>query len=85
MTPLLCGDRALTKEPYIFDDEDDESCTVWHNSGRAARWEEDENSIFWLTLFYGSDPWVTTANLKLEKEEEAHAIVKAWCEEGSLP
>lgn len=84
MTTVLCGDYALTRPPYVHD-EDDEGVTVWHDSGRAARWEVEENNSLSLTLFYGSDPWVPVACLTAKTEENALAILKSWCEDNTLP
>ena len=84
MTTVLCGDSALTGRPYVYD-EDDEGGTVWHDSGRAARWVVEENNSLSLTLFYGSDPWVTAACMTANSEEDALAILKTWCEDNTLP
>ena len=84
MTTLLCGDDSLKRWPFVYD-EDDEGVTVWHDSGRAARWELKENNSLSITLFLGSDPWVTTACLTAKTEEDALAIVKSWCEDNKIP
>ena len=84
MTNVLCDDTGLTREPYVYHEYDDGG-SVWHETGRAARWEIEDNNSLSLTLFYGSDPWITTACLTPKTEEDALAIVKAWCENNILP
>ena len=78
------GDSTVRQWPFVYD-EDDEGGTVWHESGRAARWTVEENGNLSLTLFFGDDPWVTAAHVDAVTEEDALKIVKQWCEDHDLP
>ena len=65
--------------PYFVSNDDDEECTIWHDSGRAARLLIEE-SVLYVRLFYGSDPWGSVAGAIAITEEDAFGVTRAWCE-----
>ena len=84
MKQTLLNEESFTNPPYTHD-IGDEGESVWHESGRAARWIEEEGDIWGLSLFYGSDPWVELFRGEVQTEEEVLAIIKEWCDLEKLP